>query len=216
MIKLVIFDLDGTLANTLEDLADATNYGLKKAGMATHSLEKYNKFVGSGIDNLVKRAIYPETDTRLFDIVKSGFNEYYSAHSIDKTKAYNTTEELLDKLDMQRILTAVLSNKPNEFVGEILRKIFPDHRFSCAWGKKPEFSVKPNPDALNAIIREVGVNKEQCLYVGDSDVDCFTAQNAGIKCCGVSWGFRGKDELLNAGADFVIDDALQLLEILEK
>ena len=100
-------------------------------------------------------------------------------------------------------------------MGKILKKIFPNHNFTYAWGKKPEYKIKPSPDALNAILSLSGVSRDECIYVGDSDVDCFTAQNAGVKCCGVSWGFRGREELENAGADKVIDAPLQLIEQFE-
>ncbi|MGN1132764.1 MAG: HAD family hydrolase [Ruminococcus sp.] len=212
MYKIVIFDLDGTLANTLIDLADATNVGLAKAGLPAHPVEKYKKMVGGGVLNLVKRAMSPVEDEKLFDIVKNGFDEYYKEHSIDKTCAYEGTEELLNELSKKGIATAVLSNKPDEFVAKILKKIYPDHSFAYAWGKKPEYNTKPDPEALNAILSLTGFEKEECIYVGDSNVDCFTAQNAGVKCCGVSWGFRGREELENAGADHVIDEPLQLIE----
>lgn len=212
MYKIVIFDLDGTLANTIDDLADATNVGLTMAGLPTHPVEKYKQMVGSGIVNLVKRAMKPVEDEKVFEIVKNGFDEYYKEHSIDKTSAYEGTEELLNELSKRGIETAVLSNKPDEFVAKILKKIFPNHNFTYAWGKKPEYKIKPSPDALNAILTLTGFSRNECIYVGDSDVDCFTAQNAGVKCCGVSWGFRGREELENAGADEVIDAPLQLIE----
>lgn len=211
MYKLVIFDLDGTLANTLTDLADATNFGLMQAGLPTHPVEKYNHFLGNGADNLVKRAMSPVVDEKIFKIVKESFNEYYSKHSIDKTTAYSGTEELLKSLADKNIKTAVLSNKPDEFVEEILSKLFPHHKFMCAWGKKAEYNIKPDPEAVFAIMKMAGAEKHECIYVGDSDVDCYTAQNAGIKCCGVSWGFRGKEELQSAGADVVIDRAEEFL-----
>lgn len=212
MYKLVVFDLDGTLANTLEDLANATNYGLEKAGLKTYPVEDYKQMVGSGIVNLVKRAMSPETDKKIFDIVKGGFDYYYNAHSIDKTTPYEGTEKLLNNLEEKGIKTAVLSNKPDEFVAKILAKIFPNHKFAFAWGKKPEFDIKPSPDALYAMLKELNIKKEECIYVGDSNVDCYTAQNAGVKCCGVSWGFRGRKELEEAGADVVIDNADEFLE----
>jgi phosphoglycolate phosphatase len=215
MVKLVIFDLDGTLANTLEDLAVATNYGLEKAGLPTHPIESYNFMVGSGADNLVKRAMSPVESSELFKVVKDGFNEYYNAHSIDKTTAYEDTAQFLDYLSQKGVKTAVLSNKPDEFVAKILEKIFPNHKFSYAWGKKPEYNIKPDPSALNAIIAKAGVEKSECIYVGDSDVDCFTSHNAEVKCCGVSWGFRGRKELETAGADVVVDKAMDIAKKFE-
>lgn len=212
MYKIVVFDLDGTLANTLEDLATAVNVGLEKEGLPVYEVEEYKQMVGSGIANLVKKAIYPNESEEMFNSVKGSFDAYYKEHSIDKTTAYEGTEKLLDNLAKKGIKTAVLSNKPDEFVKGILDKIFPNHKFSYAWGKKPQFAVKPCPDALNAMLKLAKCEKSECIYVGDSDVDCITAKNAGVKCCGVSWGFRGRQELENAGADVVIDTADEFME----
>ncbi len=212
MYKIVVFDLDGTLANTLEDLADAVNKGLSENGLPTHSLESYKKMVGDGILNLIKRAIAPVTDEKTAAKVKEVFDRYYREHSTDKTCAYPGTQQLLEVLQEKGILTAVLSNKPHQFVEKILKKIFPHHCFDLAWGKRPEYDIKPNPDSLNAILSLTGIDKSQCLYVGDSDVDCHTARNAGVKCCGVSWGFRGREELEKAGADFIIDTPMEMRE----
>lgn len=215
MIKLVVFDLDGTLANTIADLANAMNYGLQQAGLPVHTVDKYNNFVGSGLNFLVKRAVPTGTPESIYSEIKDGFNKYYAEHSTEHTTAYAGTEELLDNLSMNGIITAVLSNKPDKFIDGILKKIFPDHRFTIAWGKKPEYDIKPDPASLCEIIKKAGVNKEQCLYVGDSDIDCFTAKNAEVKCCGAAWGFRGRKELEDAGADYVIDSPEQLMEIIK-
>lgn len=212
MYKIVVFDLDGTLANTLTDLANAVNFGLENAGLHTYSVDDYRQMVGNGLVNLVKKAIYPNTDEEIFNRVKSDFDFYYNAHSMDKTTAYDGTSELLKYLSEKKIMTAVLSNKPDKFVAEILSKLFPNHKFNYAWGKKEEFPIKPNPESLFAILNKAGINKSQCLYVGDSNVDCQTAKNAGVKCCGVSWGFRGREELEEAGADIVVDAPMEIAE----
>ena len=212
MYKIVVFDLDGTLANTVEDLADAVNFGLENAGLHTYSVEAYKQMVGNGIVNLVKKAIYPNADEEIFDRVKSDFDFYYNAHSIEKTTAYEGTSELLKYLAEKKIMTAVLSNKPDRFVAQILSKLFPNHKFDYEWGKKEEYPIKPNPQSLFAILNKAGIEKSECLYVGDSNVDCQTAQNAGVKCCGVSWGFRGRKELEDAGADIVVDTPMEIIE----
>lgn len=212
MYKIIIFDLDGTLANTLEDLADAVNYGLKKEGLPVHSVEKYKIMVGNGADMLIKRAIAPVDDESVFERVKGNFNIYYNKHSIDKTVAYDGISRMLSVLKEKNIVTAVLSNKPDQFVSNILNKIYPQHKFEYEWGKKPEYKVKPNPEALIAILDKAGFSREECLYVGDSNVDCYTAKNAGVKCCGVSWGFRGREELVACGADFIIDNPMELID----
>ena len=114
------------------------------------------------------------------------------------------------------MLTAVLSNKPDEFVERILRKLYPEHSFTEAWGQKPQYKTKPDGEALHAIMALHGVLPQDCIYIGDSDVDVYTAKNAGIAMAGVSWGFRGKRELTEAGAPFVADTAAELLEYLVK
>ncbi len=212
MYKIIIFDLDGTLANTLEDLADAVNYGLKKEGLPIHSVEEYKIMVGNGADMLIKRAIAPIDDVTVFERVKGDFNTYYNKHSIVKTVAYDGISHMLAKLRKKNIVTAVLSNKPDQFVSNILNKIYPQHKFEYEWGKKPEYKVKPNPEALLAMLDKAGFKREECLYVGDSNVDCYTAKNAGVKCCGVSWGFRGREELVSCGADFIIDNPMELID----
>lgn len=215
MVKIVVFDLDGTLVNSLVDLGVATNEGLKKAGLPVQPIENYNHFVGNGREMLVKRAMGDKCDNKeLFDIVMDEFNSYYSAHSNDNTAEYKGCTELLDALAKNKIMTAVLSNKPDEFVGGILSKVFPNHKFTEAWGNKKEYKCKPDGEALNAILAKHNVEREKCVYIGDSDVDVFTAQNAGVKMLGVEWGFRGRKELLEAGASEVAATAEELLELI--
>ena len=215
MVKMVVFDLDGTLVNSLTDLAIATNEGLKEAGLPTQPIEKYNHFVGNGRELLVKRAMGEKSENKeLFDIVMNGFNTYYSAHSNDHTAEYKGCTELLDSLERNVIMTAVLSNKPDEFVGAILAKVFPNHKFTEAWGNKKEYKCKPDGEALNAILTMHNVKQSECIYIGDSDVDVFTANNAGVNMLGVEWGFRGRKELMDAGAPQVATTADELLQMI--
>lgn len=215
--KLVVFDLDGTLVNSLADLAIAVNSGLKKAGLPTHEVDKYKVFVGNGREKLIDRAMGESfTNEKLRKIVKDEFDSFYKLHCNDNTAAYKNCGKMLRGLKKAGIKTAVLSNKPDEFVDEILNKTYPDFKFDTAWGKKPEYPTKPSPEALNAIIDMLGVKKSECLYIGDSDVDIFTAENAGVDMLGVEWGFRGKDELISAGAEFVAADAMEILEYINE
>lgn len=214
MYKLVVFDLDGTLANTLSDLANSVNQALISENLKPHSTQEYNHFVGNGIDNLIKQVVGENGDEQTRKRVKAFFNAYYPEHLCDYTTAYEGMAQLLTKLDSLNIVTAVHSNKPHAFVPEILRTLYPRHSFAIAWGKKERYERKPSAQALNAIMQALNVQKEQTLYVGDSDVDIFTAHNADVKVCGVSWGFRGKDELINAGADYIADTAEDLLKII--
>ncbi len=215
MIKMVIFDLDGTLVDSLTDLALNVNKGLRAVGLPEHPVERYRTFVGNGRTMLVRRAMGDAADdSEKFDRVTEVFNREYALHCHDNTAAYPGCGALLDGLAAHGILTAVLSNKPDEFVGRILQKAFPHHTFAEAWGQKPGFPCKPDGAALHAILALHGAEPEACVYVGDSDVDVFTAQNGGMQMAGVSWGFRGKAELQNAGAPFVADTAAELLAYL--
>ncbi len=216
MYKMVVFDLDGTLADSLTDLALSVNKGLRAAGLPEHPIDSYRTFVGNGRAMLVRRAMGGCADEEKLRLVTDTFNEEYKLHCNDNTTAYDGCGALLEGLSARGVLTAVLSNKPDEFVERILRKLYPEHSFTEAWGQKPQYKTKPDGEALHAIMALHGVLPQDCIYIGDSDVDVYTAQNAGIAMAGVSWGFRGKRELTEAGAPFVADTAAELLEYLVK
>ena len=186
MIKLVVFDLDGTLADTLKDLGTAMNVALSGEDLPGYSMEEYRHLVGNGIDRLVRDtmadAYTPEGAVR----VKAAFQAYYADHCRDFTVAYDGVEALLNRLTADGIATAVISNKPNQFVPEILSALYPHHSFLGAWGQRDEFPRKPSPD------------------------------NAGVKVCGVSWGFRGAAELREAGADYIVNSAEELYNLIHK
>ncbi|MBQ2444374.1 MAG: HAD family hydrolase [Clostridia bacterium] len=202
MYKYAIFDLDGTLANTLEDLANAMNYALSVEGMDTHPKDAYRNMVGSGIINFIKKASNQDSSDIILSI-KKHFEQYYGEHFKDTTCEYEGTGKMLKNLKERGVATAVLSNKPDAFVGDILSSLYPDIVFEAKWGKKEEFPVKPNPESLFAIMEEIGADKESTVYIGDSDVDVFTAKNGGIDFIGCSWGFRGEQELCSAGAELI-------------
>ncbi len=216
MYKLVVFDLDGTLANTLSDLANAVNTALKSENLKTHPVERYNQFVGNGVNVLIRQALEDKGDDKaLCGRVKSFFDSYYKEHLCDCTTSYDGISQMLSKLEDSGIKTAVHSNKPHEYVPYILDKLFPEHKFDIVLGNCDDFERKPSPQALEYMIESLGVEKTQVLYVGDSDVDVFTAHNACVKVCGVAWGFRGEKELLQAGADFIAHNANELLYIIK-
>ena len=164
-------------------------------------------FVKSKYTKIANDSIKKDVAATTVKYIEQIYKDVHGTEKLEKAK-----ETMLALLEEKGIKTAVLSNKPDEFVAKILAKIFPNHKFAFAWGKKPEFDIKPSPDALYAMLKELNIKKEECIYVGDSNVDCYTAQNAGVKCCGVSWGFRGRKELEEAGADVVIDNADEFLE----
>lgn len=213
MIKIAVFDLDGTLVNSLTDLAQSVNKGLVKAGLEEKPLENFNRYVGNGREIMIKRAMgsFAEDEEKL-DVVREVFNSEYKIHCNDNTLAYDGCVEMLKMLDEKGIKTAVLSNKPDEFVGRILKKVYPEHNFAEAWGKKPEYKIKPDGEALLAILDRHKISKDECIYIGDSDVDVYTAQNSGVKMAGVEWGFRGREELLRTGAPFVASTPKELFD----
>lgn len=215
MIKMVVFDLDGTLVNSIADLAISANKGLEKAGLPVHPIEAYKQFVGNGREMLIKNAMGRfSNDETLRKIVNDTFNSEYAIHCNDNTEEYSGCTELLTSLSKNNIKLGVLSNKPDEFVGKILKKIYPTINFTEAWGQKPIYKRKPDGEALLAMLEKYNIKTEECIYVGDSDVDVFTAKNAGVAMVGVEWGFRGKEELLSAGADYVCSNTEELLQFI--
>ena len=212
MIKLVAFDLDGTIADTLADLAASVNYALSRQGLKTYPTEDYRRFVGNGVDNLIRVTMADGYTPEGAVQVKADFQSYYTGHCLDYTAVYDGVGELLSRLERDGIMTAVISNKPDRFVPEILSALYPDHRFAYAWGQRQEFARKPDPQALNELIKLCGVDESEVLYVGDSNVDVVFAHNAGVKVCGVSWGFRGAQELREAGADCIVNSTEELYQ----
>lgn len=215
MIKAVIFDLDGTLLDTLEDLANACNYALRSCGYKEHDVKEYVRFVGSGRYVLIQR-ILPEVDRENKEVINKVlalFDQYYGEHMIDTTKPYDGIIDMIDELKKNDIRLAVVSNKPDEFAGEVVKKYFGD-KFEITYGQRVNHAVKPDPRTIYEVIDYLKVSKKECVYVGDSDVDMITAKNANVKSIGVAWGFRGKDELINAGANYIIGDPSELLELI--
>jgi len=213
MYKYAVFDLDGTLANTLEDLADAVNYSLEKNGYKKHHVDAYKQMVGSGIVNLIRAASGINVDIDVA-MLKKDFDYYYGIHTMDKTSEYEGGQQMLVDLQKAGVTLAVLSNKPDTFVKSILDRLFPDVTFAIAWGKKEGFEIKPNPQSLNAMLSSLGADKSDVVYVGDSNVDVLTAKNGGIDFIGCAWGFRGEEELLQAGASKIAYSCEQLAKLI--
>ena len=211
----VIFDLDGTLLNTLEDLADAVNAALKSHDMPTRSLDEVRQFVGNGIRKLIVRAVPEGTSQKLTEDVLAAFRRYYAVHCQDKTVPYEGIEELLVKLKKMGIKTAVVSNKADFAVKELMPVYFPG-LIHVAMGENEEAGIKkkPSPEMVWRALELLACGREGALYVGDSDVDVQTAANAGIPCVSVTWGFRGEEFLRRHGAETIIDRPDQLLLLL--
>lgn len=216
MIKAVIFDLDGTLLNTIEDLANACNYALKQSKFPIHEVEKYKTFVGDGRYKLIERIVPQDfrTDETISKVLAL-FDEYYEAHMIDMTKPYQGVIELLDDLNNSGLKLAVVSNKPHEFTVEVVKKFFGD-KLHITFGHRANTPTKPNPYSLIEAIELFNIEKHECVYVGDSNVDVETAKNAEVKSVGVAWGFRGAGELEEAGADYIVNTIEELRELILK
>ncbi|WP_106830404.1 HAD family hydrolase [Parabacteroides pacaensis] len=206
MKKLVIFDLDGTLLNTIEDLARSTNYALKQAGFPQHPIEKYKFFVGNGINKLFERAL-PEgarTPENVLDIRKE-FLPYYDAHNAEYTRPYPSIPELLHTLQTKGYKLAVASNKYQKATEKLIGHYFPEVRFTAVFGQQEHVPIKPDPTIIHNIMQIAGVTKEEVMYIGDSGVDMQTAFNSGVCSIGVTWGFRPKSELEENKAVHIID-----------
>jgi phosphoglycolate phosphatase len=212
--KGIIFDLDGTLVNSLEDISDAMNTVLTGLNYPTHTYDTYQYFIGSGLRNLVSKALPASNDTEI-DIencFNSMINEYREVCTI-KTKPYKGIVGLLDDLVSRNIKLAVFSNKADELTKKIAKEIFPAH-FDIAVGLSIEALKKPNPFEALEICKNWNLKPEEILFVGDSDIDMQTATNAKMFPVGVSWGYRTEEELISSGAKVVINSASELIEIL--
>lgn len=209
--KLAIFDLDGTILDTLEDLTDGVNFALSECGYPVRTIEEVRSFVGNGIRKLIERALPSDTPEAEIDRVHGIFSPYYKAHCDVKTKPYDGIPEILQALRDAGILTAVLSNKGDFAVQPLIRRYFPD-LFDLAFGERAGIPRKPAPDAVFEILAQLGVEKSQAVYIGDSGVDIETAGNAGLACISVDWGFRDRAQLLDAGAEQIVSAPQELLE----
>ncbi len=214
MKKLVIFDLDGTLLNTIADLAEATNQALAHYGFPTHDTEAYRFFVGNGINKLFERAL-PEDHRTAEDIarIRALFLPYYDAHNADLSRPYSGIPEVLAALQAQGIRLAVASNKYQSATAKLVAHYFPTIRFTEVLGQREGIPVKPDPTIVHDILRQADVQPEEVLYVGDSGVDMQTAHAAGVTAVGVTWGFRPYEELAAHQPAFIIDEAEELLGI---
>ncbi len=196
-----IFDLDGTLLDTLTDLAEATNHALRTHGMPERSLGEVRAFVGNGVRMLMRRAIPGGEENALFEETFRTFREYYLVHSLDATRPYDGIPELLTQLKARGKRMAVVSNKFCAATQELCRHFFPD-TIEVAIGENEAAGIrkKPAPDTVTEALRQLGITKDKAVYIGDSDVDLATARNAGLPCISVLWGFRDKDFLIAHGA----------------
>ena len=213
MYKLAVFDMDGTILDTLEDLKDSTNFALEKCGYPTRSYDEVRRFVGNGIRKLIERAVPEGLTTEQIDRVHEVFTEHYKVHCADKTKAYDGIKPLLEKLRASGVKTAVVSNKADYGVQELCKEYF-DGLFDYAVGEREGIRRKPAPDAVNAALRVLGIDKSEAVYIGDSDVDFETAKNAELPCISVLWGFRDEEFLREKGATLFVRDPAEIYDII--
>ncbi len=214
-IQAVIFDLDGTLLDTLDDLSDSVNHILKKYHYPQRTKEEIRSFIGNGIKKLIERTLPYHLDEKEFEVIFNDYQNYYQIHCLDKTTPYPHIFDLLKKLKDKNIKTAIISNKSDDKVQVLKKAFFPD-LIDLALGTIDFTKTKPNPESTLKIIHDLHVPLSSCLFVGDSDVDIKTAHNAGIPCVSVSWGFKDKESLLKNGAQFIIDTPLELLEVIKE
>ena len=212
--KAVLFDLDGTLLNTLDDLADSMNASLTRFGFPPHPVDTYKRLVGDGLVNLVLRAL-PEHhhDETTINKIATAQRDEYRRNWANKTRPYEGIPELLDALRERGIIMCVLSNKPDDFTRVIVQKFLAKWKFASVRGQNKETPIKPNPTGAVQIASKLGLSPAEFLYVGDSNTDMETANAAGMFPVGVLWGFRSKDELIEAGAKALIQQPTDLLSL---
>lgn len=216
MIKAVLFDLDGTLANTLYDLSASGNYTLEKFGFPTHETEKYKYFVGNGMPNLIEQILPEENrDEETKQKALKCFKAHYREHYTDKTVVYDGICDTVDFIKNMGIKVAVVSNKAHEMTLPLVEKLL-SNRFDIVCGKQEGYPAKPDATLTLKVIKDLGVNPCECLFVGDSGTDAKTSVNAGCTGIGVLWGFRKEDELLENGAKYIVKKPCEIVDIIQR
>ncbi len=216
MKQIVIFDLDGTLLDTIGDLAASCNEVLTKHNLPTHELEEYRHFVGNGIMRLVERALPEELRTPEFVAeVRTDFVAHYTANIDKHTAVYQGITELLWALKRREVTLAVASNKFQEGTRKLVKRFFPDFSFAAVLGQRPDVPLKPHPHIIREVIQITSYTPDKFLYVGDSGIDMETAKAAGVESVGVTWGFRSREELEQSGANHIVDRPQDILKLLD-
>ena len=197
----VIFDLDGTLLNTLDDIGDSVNQILTEYGLPTHPIGDYKHMIGNGAKNLMRRATCEKVAASELDALVEKFRTLYATRYDQKTVKYDGIDDVLDWLDQVKIPYAVFSNKPHDITNRIIRRFFPNRCFTAVYGQQIGIPIKPDPTQVMRILSQLRCSAQEAMFIGDSSVDMETAKNAGVFALGVLWGFRDRDELLAHGAD---------------
>lgn len=220
MYNTYIFDLDGTMLDTLQDLADSVNYALRQHGMPEHSIDDIRRFVGNGVRLLMERAVPDGAENPQFEVTFATFRQHYMKHSLDTTRPYEGISELIHELKARGCKMAVVSNKMMAATQDLVRHFFPDIEVAIGENEAAGIRKKPAPDTVFEALRQLGYPPTShpspltsVVYVGDSDVDLATARNSGIPCISVLWGFRDRDFLLSHGATTFVGHPLEILAI---
>ncbi len=225
MLKSIIFDLDGTLLDTVKDLALATNKALEDSGFKALDEENYNYYLGDGAVKLIERVLEDQPEpvdfelqdkNKLVKTLVSNMKAHYKYLWTKNTKPYEGISQLVSRLKDSGCLLAVVSNKPHDFAVEMAEYFFGDDAFEVIIGQKEGVPVKPSPDGLYCAIEHLNITKEELLYVGDTDTDMKTAENAGVVSIGVTWGFRNEEELKKHGANHIVNTAPEILSLYRK
>lgn len=212
MIDTIIFDLDGTLLNTLEDLKDSVNFALEKQGFPLRTLSEIRSFVGNGIRLLMERSVPENTDLEVFDCCFADFCEYYKAHMEDKTAPYDGINDMLSNVKKTGFKTAIVTNKADFAAQDLCRRMF-GKNIDLVVGSSDDRPNKPAPDGVFYALEKLNSNVENTIFVGDADTDILTAKNAGLPSIGVLWGFRDREIIENEGAEYIVE-SVKDLEIL--
>jgi len=212
MVKLCVFDLDGTLVNTLHDITNSVNYALTACGFPTLSESRVAAIVGHSVNYMCEHAVPPEHKDQAETVLKL-YQEHYKEHNLDLSHAYDGMIEAVQTIKDAGVMVAIASNKPHMDTVKVVETLYPKDLFSLVIGRMDKFAIKPAPDALYFIMDFFGVKPEECVYVGDSDVDVKFAHNAGMRCVSVDWGFRSVDEIRAAGATCITGDPKRVPEL---
>ncbi|MCR4618941.1 MAG: HAD family hydrolase [Lachnospiraceae bacterium] len=211
--KLAVFDMDGTILNTLQDITNAINYALRENGYPERSIDEVRFFVGNGLKKLVDRAVPDGTSDESKDKVFDTLIPYYRAHSADTTKPYDGIGDLLRKLRDAGVKCAVVSNKADAAVGDLVKDYF-DGLFDMWLGERPDVAKKPAPDMTKKVLDGLGFSEDEAVYIGDSDVDIMTARNSGLDEILVDWGFRSREFLVQKGAKRIVSSTDEVFNII--
>lgn len=215
MIKTVLFDLDGTLLNTLTDLSNSVNYALSSHHLPQRTELEVRSFLGNGIHNLIEKSVPENTPSELLEDVFQSFKSYYLQHGLDSTAPYPGIISLLKALQQKSVKMAIISNKVDTAVQQLNKKFFSDY-IGIAVGEKPQIRRKPEPDSVLLAMKALDANPATTLYVGDSEVDYETAHSAGIRCALVTWGFRDRLDLEDLHADYYVNSSHELMAVISE